>query len=347
MLHTHLPYLKHNGVWPSGEDLFHQAVSESYLPLLEMFGRLADDGFTDVCTLGVSPMVGHQLADDHMLDELGWFLGRYEPRAIRNAVMYEGAHRDEVRALAGFYATWARRRCESLDAQVAVHGDLRSAFASLGARGVVELLGGPLTHPLMPETHPHLAELQMRLGRQAFAGTDWGGIWLPECHYRPGVEETLDRQSVTHLVVDGPTMIRSGGDTTRPRRIADSAVVAFARDLDSTYKVWSPTGGYPSGKWYRDFFHYDIEAGFKDWRVTGTRKPLHQKRPYEPQAAIAAARTDAADFVAHIVRTLQERTTTEEPDPMIVAAYDTELFGHWWFEGPVFLEEVLRTLAAS
>jgi 1,4-alpha-glucan branching enzyme len=347
VLHTHLPYLKHNGVWPSGEDLFHQAASESYLPLLEVFGRLADRGMTDACTLGVSPMVGHQLADDHMLDELGWFLGRYEPRAVRNAVMYEGQHRDEIRALAGFYATWARQQAETLDAQVASHGDLRAAFSALADHGLIELLGGPLTHPLMPETHASLGQLQMRLGREAFPGKDWHGIWLPECHYRPGVEGTLSDAGVTHLVVDGPTMIRSGGDTIRPRLIAESDIVAFARDLDTTYKVWSPTGGYPSGKWYRDFFHYDIEAGFKDWRVTSTQKPLHEKRPYEPEAALAAARKDATDFAAHIVRTLDERTTADDPDPVIVAAYDTELFGHWWFEGPTFLEALLLELADS
>lgn len=348
VLHTHLPYLRRNGVWPSGEDLFHQAATESYLPLLEMFERLANDGFKETFTIGLSPMVAHQLADPYLLGELGWFLGRMEPRAVRNAVMYEGTHRDEIRALAGWYAVWGRERSDTLDRLCARDGNLAKSFARFAREGLTEILGGPATHPLLPETLPRLANLQLALGRDAaVADLPWGGIWLPECHYRPGIEEPLARAGVTHLVVDGPTMISSGGDTNRARRIGDSGVLAFPRDLDVTYKVWSPTGGYPSGRWYRDFFHYDIEAGFKDWRVTSTRRPLHEKRAYEPEVALAAARKDAADFAAHIVATLDTRERETGRDTTIVAAYDTELFGHWWFEGPTFLEALLRELADS
>lgn len=346
VLHTHLPYVRRNGVWPSGEDLFHQAASESYLPLLAMFERLAADGLTDVATVGLSPMVAHQLADPHMLDELAWFLGRIEPRALRNTVMYRGQHEDAIRRLAAWYACWGREQSDRFDLFRERDGDLRESFARLARTGVVELLGGPLTHPLLPETHPTLAARQLSEGRRAHPdGLPWGGIWLPECHYRPGLEAMLQDAGVTHLVVDGPTMIKSGGSTDTPRRIAGSDVVAFPRDLDVSYKVWSPTGGYPSGRWYRDFYHYDIEGGFKNWRVTSTQKPLHEKGPYEPHAADAAAREDAASFAAFILATLEQREQETGHPATIVAAYDTELFGHWWFEGPVFLEALLRELS--
>ena len=114
-----------------------------------------------------------------------------------------------------------------------------------------------------------------------------------------------------------------------------------------TYRVWSPTGGYPTGKWYRDFFHYDVEAGFKNWRVTSIRKPVSQKRPYEPARAEAAARADAEDFAALIARTLDEHERERGTEGHVVAAYDTELLGHWWYEGPVFLEHLYRTLRGT
>jgi 1,4-alpha-glucan branching enzyme len=173
-------------------------------------------------------------------------------------------------------------------------------------------------------------------------------MWLPECAYAPdaGIEGLLESNGIGHVVVDGPTMLRSAGprSTFAPRRIRDSSVVACARNLDVTYRVWSPTGGYPTGKWYRDFFAYDIEVGFKNWRVTSIRKPVSQKRPYEPEAAAAAARADAEDFAGLIARTLDEHERESGTEGHVVAAYDTELFGHWWYEGPIFLEHLYRVL---
>src|SRR5439155_3246531 len=78
VLHTHLPYVRRNGVWPSGEEFFHQAALESYLPLLGVLQTLADEGLSDALTLGLSPMIAHQMEDAHMLRELEWFLGVYE-----------------------------------------------------------------------------------------------------------------------------------------------------------------------------------------------------------------------------------------------------------------------------
>src|SRR5687767_8308777 len=91
VLHTHLPYLRRNGNWPSGEDLFHQAAAECYLPLLGTLGRLRDRGLLeDSLTVGLSPMVAHQMSDRHMLDELGWYLGRTELRCQQQVSNYEG-----------------------------------------------------------------------------------------------------------------------------------------------------------------------------------------------------------------------------------------------------------------
>lgn len=348
VLHTHLPYLRRNGTWPSGEDFFHQAATESYLPVLGALESLHERGLIrDALTIGLSPMVAHQMADQHMLDELGWYLGRIEVRALQQVANYDGVFAREFKDVAAFYALHAREQGARLDAATS-HGGLARAFAALEDAGAIEILGGPATHPYLPLVRERsLAELQVRLGareHERLLGRAPAGMWLPECAYDPsaGIESMLSNAGVGHIVVDGPTMIRSAGpgSTFAPRRIAGSDVVAFARNLDVTYRVWSPTGGYPSGKWYRDFYHYDMEAGFKDWRVTSIRKPLHEKRPYEREPALAAARADAEDFALLIAQSLRER-----PDGVVVAAYDTELFGHWWLEGPAFLEHLYEILA--
>jgi len=353
VLHTHLPYVRRNGVWPSGEEFFHQAALESYLPLLSVLQTLADEGLSDALTLGLSPMIAHQMEDAHMLRELEWFLGQYELRTLRQTTNYEGVFRHEFRDLAAHYARFARAQGDRLDSLT--NGGIATAFEALARRGAIEVIGGPATHPYLPLVRePALARAQVELGAVEHArlfGRRPAGMWLPECAYSPeaGIEGLLDDAGVGHVVVDGPTMLRSAGpgSTFAPRRIRDSSVVACARNLDVTYRVWSPTGGYPTGKWYRDFFHYDIEVGFKNWRVTSIRKPVSQKRPYEPARAEAAARADAEDFAALIARTLEDHERESGTEGHVVAAYDTELFGHWWYEGPVFLEHLYRTLRGT
>ena len=350
VLHTHLPYVRRNGVWPSGEEFFHQAAVESYLPLLGALSSLADDGLEDALTIGLSPMIAHQMQDAHMLRELQWFLGVYELRALRQTTNYEGVFRDEFRDLAAHYARFARAQGERLDT-IARDG-IAAAFDGLARAGAIEILGGPATHPYLPLVRePALARAQVEQGvaeSKRIFGRAPKGMWLPECAYSPeaGIEQLFEANGVGHVVIDGPTMLRSAGpgSTFAPRRIGQSNVVACARNLDVTYRVWSPTGGYPTGKWYRDFYHYDIEAGFKNWRVTSIRKPVAEKRPYEPARAGAAARADAEDFATLIARTLDEHERQTGREGHVVAAYDTELFGHWWYEGPIFLEHLFRTL---
>ncbi|MGZ4208913.1 MAG: 1,4-alpha-glucan branching protein domain-containing protein [Actinomycetota bacterium] len=351
VLHTHLPYVRRNGVWPSGEEFFHQAAVESYLPLLGVLESLADSGARDALTIGLSPMIAHQMADEHMLEQLGWYLGVYELRALRQTTNYEGVFRDEFRDLAAHYARYARAQGDRLDALPS--GGIAGAFDGFARAGMIEIIGGPATHPYLPLVRePALARAQVRQGvaehERLFARAP-GGMWLPECAYDPdaGIEQLLADAGVGHIVVDGPTMLRSAGpgSTFTPRRIGSSDVIACARNLDVTYRVWSPTGGYPTGKWYRDFFAYDVEAGFKNWRVTSIRKAVAEKRPYEPERAAASARADAEDFAALVARTLDAHERETGREGHVVAAYDTELFGHWWYEGPVFLEHLYRTLA--
>ena len=351
VLHTHLPYVRRNGVWPSGEDFFRTAATESYLPVLGALERLADDGMTDALTVGLSPMIAHQMADPHMLRELEWYLGGIELRALQQTANYHGVHAPAFRDLAAFYTRFAREQGARLDA-LGPDG-IAGAFADLARADAIELIGGPATHPFLPRvTEPTLTRTQLRLGADEFAtltGSAPQGMWLPECAYAPelDLEDMVSAVGVEHVVLDGPTVLKSAGPgaTFQPIRVSDGDLIAFGRNLDVTYRVWSPTGGYPTGRWYRDFYHYDTEAGFKDWRVTSISKPVERKQPYEPAQGAAAARADAEDFADLIAATLATHEAETGREGIVVAAYDTELFGHWWFEGPVFLEHLFRVLA--
>jgi 1,4-alpha-glucan branching enzyme len=167
------------------------------------------------------------------------------------------------------------------------------------------------------------------------------GIWAPECAYAPGMEHDYAAAGVGHFMVDGPSL---HGDTALGRPVGDAGVVAFGRDLQVSYRVWSPKSGYPGHAAYRDFHTYDHRTGLKPARVTGRNVPSEKKAPYDPDRADRAIDSHVADFVEVVRSRLVSESERIGRPAHVVAAFDTELFGHWWYEGPVWLERVLRAL---
>ncbi len=186
---------------------------------------------------------------------------------------------------------------------------------------------------------------------------------------RPGLEDVLSRHGLRYFFVDthlvaGGTPLGTYGDRfeeqapreARPATTASPneahALVArrgkrigvLARDPRSSVQVWSADYGYPGDGAYLEFHRKKGRAGLRYWRVTSRALPLEDKMPYDPGAAEDRARAHADHFVAAVRETLRaHREATGRPG-VVVAPFDTELFGHWWFEGPRWLEAVLRGL---
>ncbi len=330
VLHSHLPWLAHAGTWPVGEEWLHQAWAASYAPVVEVLERLAREGRTELLTLGVTPVLAAQLDDAYCLREhvtwLGGWLARAEGAADAALRAREGA--DAIAALERFGSRWA-------------HG-ASPVLRRLSDSGALELLGGPATHPFLPLLDERVARAQLELGladARLRLGTRPEGIWLPECAFRPGLEDVLAGAGVRRLVLDGPAV---HGRTAGAVTLGASDVVAFPRDLAVSYRVWSPRAGYPGGRWYRDFHTFDHDSGLRPARVTSRGTPSQDKRPYDAGAAVAAVERDARDFVAVVRERLLGHGAGGRG--LVVAAYDTELFGHWWHEGPRWLDRVLRLL---
>ena len=345
VLHTHLPWLAHHGAWPVGEEWLHQAWSASYLPVIELLETLADEGQRNVLTLGVSPVLAAQLDDPYCIKEQRTWLANWQLRAQGMAGSREQWRRD-----AG-----TREFRSALAAQHLFEARWQSGASPVLRRlldaGVIEILGGPAAHNFQPLNQGATVRAALRIGHDDALlrrGSSPTGLWAPECAYTPGLEHHYAEVGITHFMVDGPTMNSAGRSTGAAWQVADSEVVAFARDLDVTYRVWSPRKGYPGGKWYRDFHSFDHEWGFRPARVTSTTTPAHEKAPYNPVRAMQAVERDARDFVRVVRDRLLELGATmgsrKGANPLVVAAYDTELFGHWWHEGPQWLGQVLRLL---
>lgn len=339
VLHSHLPWLAHAGSWPVGEEWLYQAWADSYLPVADLLLRLADEGRRSQLTLGVTPVLAAMLDDPYCLREFRTWVANWQVRA-------EGAVVDGVPTAVeeGTRARWSARE---LEARWAAGGS--PVLRRIADSGVAELLGGPAAHPFLPLIDEQVARAALETGLDDATvrfGRRPRGIWAPECAYRPGLEQLYREAGITHFVVDGPTVQgRTGtGYDVADARGAGSGVVALPRDLDVSYRVWSPHAGYPGGPWYRDFHTWDHPSGLKPARVTGPGVEPADKAPYDPARAAAPLADDVTDFVDAVVARLEEHRATTGRPGLVVVAYDTELFGHWWREGPAFLEQVLRRL---
>ncbi len=393
VLHTHLPYVRNHGTWPVGEEWLFQAWGESWLPVTDVLLRLAERGHRRILTLGVSPMVAHQIADTRLRRDLGTWLAGLMWQSEEQRTRYAGPDRDPIRRLAPFH--WQRYAALlALHERIEGAGGLLAVWGDLERRGVIQLLGGPATHPYLPLVDdPAFIDGQLEIGvrhHRAWTGAAPDGLWAPECGYRPagpvadptaepsdvdaqgtptlartgpdlpGLEDHYARAGVTHTVVDAATLVRGAGGaerdwTRRPSPsdrdpadevlrdavlIGDSDVAAFGRDLSVAYHVWSPHGGYPGDPWYRDFHARGGFGAHPSWRVTDKGLPTHEKAPYDPDRAAARAEQHA-DHLHGVLRDALD----PEPGGIVVAAYDTELFGHWWLEGPTWLAGLLRRIA--
>ncbi|MBI3876988.1 MAG: DUF1957 domain-containing protein, partial [Verrucomicrobia bacterium] len=137
-----------------------------------------------------------------------------------------------------------------------------------------------------------------------------------------------------------------------------NGIAAFGRDLDSAKQVWSRNEGYPGDARYRDFYRdigHDLDfdyvrphlsapelrgfTGIKYHRITGATA---DKQIYDRKAALAAADEHASHFLHARIGQFQHLDGLMDRAPLIVSPYDAELFGHWWYEGPEFLDFFVR-----
>lgn len=355
VLHTHLPWFVHHGEWPVGEELLYQAWGASYIPVVEQLLHLAQDGYRDVITLGITPIAAAQLDDPHCISGMRDWLANWQMRATvaQHATFPECGENglvettppltmSDIRDMGQRESSIAQWTLDRFEQHWSAGGS--PVLRHLSETGVAEILGGPLAHPFQPLLTRPLRRFMLHAGlqdstlRRALRPT---GLWAPECAYTPGMEEDYAAAGITHFMVDGPSF---KGDTALGRPVRTSPVVAFARDLTVSYRVWSPKAGYPGHADYRDFHTFHHPTGFKPSRVTGKKVEPSRKRPYDPRRAMERLDHDVTDFVDTVVSRLQSETNRIGRPAHVVAAFDTELFGHWWYEGPLWLGEVIRRL---
>jgi 1,4-alpha-glucan branching enzyme len=318
VLHSHMPYVEGFGTYPFGEEWLFDAVIRSYLPVLEVAERL---------TMTVTPVLADQLEDGGVRERLRRFLVEWRIGAAEADLPEVPA---ECRPAVEAERTRYQHALALLDE---ADGNPLLPFQRAATEGRVALAASAATHAVLPllATHQGL-RLQLDAGirshRRRF-GWD-GGIWLPECAYVPGLEWRLAEAGVSWFCVDQSAHERPL-QALAPLR-TQAGPVALPIDWEAVSWLWS-LDGYPSDPAHAQFAGKSLR-GIRLWKVGGGA--------YDPAAAAAAARRQAGEFLAAAATRLNEYAAANGRRGLLVFAIDTELLGHWWSEGPVWLRAVLE-----
>ena len=399
VLHSHLPYCRMAGRWPHGEEWLHEAISETYVPLLNALFDLAEEGVRFHLTIGLTPVLTEQLADESVLTNTVLYLQEKAAAASADIPRFEAKSDPHMAYLAAFYRDHWQHILASF--QERFGGDIVGAFKRLQDEGYIEIVTCAATHGYLPLlSRDSSIRGQIKAGVESYTqhyGLKPRAIWLPECAYRPAyaseagavrpaLETFLAGEGIgcffaeTHAVKGGRPVGKAadevdfgpyaaikrryvvplaeqaprGGTTYRayyvaggPEGLTNPPVAVIARNNRTGMQVWSGEWGYPGDQDYREFHKKDHMSGMQYWRVTGPRIDLGEKEPYHPDWAEHKVASHAEHY-AHLVEELVAEYAGETGEFGIIASnYDTELFGHWWFEGVEWIKQVLRHLADS
>lgn len=363
VLHAHLPFVRH----PEYEDFLeedwlYEAIGETYLPILNMLGGFERDGVKACFTMSLTPPLCEMLADPLLQDRFLRHLAKQQEFIVKELERTHGTPYQEAAEMYQRHLNECRETFEHRWGKNIVQG-----FRHYQDVGLVEVMTCGATHgflPLMVTESGVRAQVQVAAAnyRKHF-GRSPRGIWLPECAYAPGIDRFLREAGIEYYFMDTHGVAFG---TPRPRYgpfrpvFTPHGVAAFARDVESSRQVWSRDEGYPGDPNYREFYRdmgYDGEyeyvrpflhndgvrrnIGIKYHRITG-RVELGAKEPYKPSVARERSDSHAGNFMYNRQQQAKWLKDVLGAPPVIVSPYDAELFGHWWFEGPMFLDYLMR-----
>ena len=363
VLHAHLPFVRH----PEHEKFLEEswlfeAVTETYIPLLQVMESWRRDGMATRLTLSLSPTLCAMLLDPLLqtryarhLDSLIELAEKELHRTYWNHALHEIAQ------------LYHRRFIEARATYQECGRNLVEAFRRFQELGSLEIITCAATHALLPLLNHAPSVRAQILTARAFHrrcfGRDPRGIWLPECAYAEGLEAALQEADIRWFMLDTHGLLNA---RPRPRYgvfapvYTPNGIAAFGRDLDSSKQVWSKHEGYPGDPSYRDFYRdigFDLDldyvrphlpapdqrgfTGIKYYSITGSTS---DKRIYNRGIALHVAGEQAGHFLGSRIEQVRKLSALMQRPPLILAPYDAELFGHWWYEGPEFLDYLVRKL---
>ena len=365
VLHSHLPFVRHPEYNEFlEEDWLYEAITETYIPLINVFDSLLADGADFRLTLSLTPTLITMLTDP--------LLQQRYLRHVNKLIDLAQTEMQRTKSEPVFH-TLARMYYDLFLNVRSIFKEkyglnLVTAFRKFQDLGKLEIITSAATHgflPLMENKKAVRAQLLVAIELHTkHLGRAPRGFWLPECGYYEGLDELLKEAGIRYFFTDSHGVFHAA---PRPKYGAyapvfcRSGVAAFGRDIESSKQVWSSIEGYPGDYNYRDFYrdigfdldfdyvkpylHPDgrrVNLGIKYYRITGKS---HHKEPYNRQWALDRAVEHAGNFLYNRTKQIEWLSGMfQDRKPIIVAPYDAELFGHWWFEGPDWVNSLIRKI---
>ncbi|WP_036909993.1 1,4-alpha-glucan branching protein domain-containing protein [Prochlorococcus marinus] len=357
VLHAHLPYVRSKVPGSLEEDWYFQALMECYLPLLKILEDSAKaKDLNPKLTISLSPTLLSLLNDEELKTRF--------PKWLKVRLNLLTSVERSQKEAADFLA---KNINIQLDNWSNCEGDLIKRFSNLEDLQVLDILTCAATHGYLPLLRENIECVNAQLSTAVrehfrFFGKTPQGIWLPECAYYEGLDSLMSQNGLRYSILDGHGILHA---KPRPRYgiyapiCTKNGVAFFGRDSDSTLPVWSSRQGYPGNGEYREF-HRDLgwdlpleilnKNGIKEPRplclklnkVTSQQTSLNKKDFYKPEVAANTVRKHALDYLLGKKLQLQKLYQAIDQSPVLIAPFDAELFGHWWFEGPSFLYEIFK-----
>lgn len=362
VLHSHIPFVRH----PDKEDALEErwlfeAMSESYIPLIQVFDRLILDNVNFKITVSLTPPLMNMLEDKYLNERFVKYLNTNIQLAKEETIRTK--FNKEVNSLANFYVG---KFSKILETYYKYDANLMNAFRKFDKLGNIEFITSAATHGILPllSVHKESLSAQVSLGVETYVekmGHKPNGIWLPECAYSYNLDSILKENNLKYFIMESIGLLNASPEPlygTFAPIITPNGIIAFGRDIKSSRQLWSSLEGYPGDYDYREFYRdigYDlpmeyiapyinrngirIDTGIKYYKITGKKE---EKLYYNREKAMDKAKKHAEHFVNERNMEFSKVINHMDVTPIITCPYDTELFGHWWYEGPEFIENFLR-----
>ena len=357
ILHAHLPYVRKNEKNSLEEDWFFQAVLECYIPLIRVLEesiKLEPDNTK--LTISLSPTLISLFQSSELK-------GKF-PEWINTRIKLLNELPEEQKKAAQFLL---KNLADQLIYWEKYSGEILNRFQYLLDCGCLDIITCAATHgylPILrenPETVVGQIKTAVRHHQNTFNVKPLG-IWLPECAYYENLDKILSQCGIRYAVLDGHGILNS---KPRPRYgvyapiCSKNGVAFFGRDSQSTLPVWSAKDGFPGDPLYREY-HKDLgwelpltklkdngiksirPLGLKFHRITNNSTPLGEKDFYKENLAEKKAEEHAAIYLSRRSEQLKRLSLDYKFNPILIAPFDAELFGHWWYEGPIFLKNIFK-----
>ncbi|AFY69915.1 protein of unknown function DUF1957 [Thalassoporum mexicanum PCC 7367] len=365
VLHAHLPFVRHpESDYVLEEEWLYEAITETYIPLLKVFEGLHADGVDFKLTMSITPPLLSMLRDPLLQERYDQHLAQLQKLAEREV---ERNHfNDHVRYLAEYYV---KEFAEVRSIWESYHGDLIGALKKFLDSNNLDIITCGATHGYFPllKINPETVWAQIKVAAEHYEqefGRSPNGMWIPECAYYNGLEELVADAGIRYFLIDGHGVLYA---QPRPRYgtyapiFTEPGVAVFGRDHESSQQVWSSELGYPGDPTYREFYkdlgweaEYEYikpyvmpngqrkNTGIKYHRITTRGADLGAKEYYDPYWAREKTAEHAGNFMFNRQHQIDHLCETMGREPIVVSPYDAELFGHWWYEGPWFIDYLMR-----